>query len=572
MEKEELKSIIEEIKNKTSISEIISNYIKINKAGKNYSALCPFHAEDSPSFYIFPESNTYHCFGCGAHGDLISFVQNYEHVDFIEALKKVSIYAGIPLELNSKVKPPEIIFNENINKIYMDTLLNISAKSKVWDFLKRRGIDENIVREYEIGFSEGKEISEYLKSQKTNENIPFKMGMINKKKEFFSNRIIIPIRNNNGDLAGFSGRTIDNQLGPKYINTPENNYFKKSKLLYLFYKNEKYIKQNDFAIVVEGYFDAISMSNSGFQNTVAVLGTALTEEHSKYLKNATSNIITMFDMDDAGQQATIKTIDNLFKKGFKIAVSLYPAKDPDELVKKKDKVFIAELLKKSYKFHEYIIDVKMKNYDLTNDFAVEKYLEEMAYWYKSFLMNSRYEIAEGFIEKLSETLEKDYSIIKKMLEHKKVKLNKDVYIKENKVITPQNLIKKHNLCQDFIYLWLKYPDYREEIKKFDVNFFEEENIIEFLNIIKETDNISEVLEKTGTQISDMISKAWKMDYKFSAERIFSSLNETYDILLIKKEIQELKQLMKEEKDEKKRSKLISEIFHLYSKLKKHGGK
>ena len=572
MEKEELKSIIEEIKNKTSISEIISNYIKINKAGKNYSALCPFHAEDSPSFYIFPESNTYHCFGCGAHGDLISFVQNYEHVDFIEALKKVSIYAGIPLELNSKVKPPEIIFNENINKIYMDTLLNISAKSKVWEFLKRRGIDENIVREYEIGFSEGKEISEYLKSQKMNENIPFKMGMINKKKEFFSNRIIIPIRNNNGDLAGFSGRTIDNQLGPKYINTPENNYFKKSKLLYLFYKNEKYIKQNDFAIVVEGYFDAISMSNSGFQNTVAVLGTALTEEHSKYLKNATSNIITMFDMDDAGQQATIKTIDNLFKKGFKIAVSLYPAKDPDELVKKKDKVFIAELLKKSYKFHEYIIDVKMKNYDLTNDFAVEKYLEEMAYWYKSFLMNSRYEIAEGFIEKLSETLEKDYSIIKKMLEHKKVKLNKDVYIKENKVITPQNLIKKHNLCQDFIYLWLKYPDYREEIKKFDVNFFEEENIIEFLNIIKETDNISEVLEKSGMQISDMISKAWKMDYKFSAERIFSSLNETYDILLIKKEIQELKQLMKEEKDEKKRSKLISEIFQLYSKLKKHGGK
>ncbi len=572
MEKEELKSIIEEIKNKTSISEIISNYIKINKAGKNYSALCPFHAEDSPSFYIFPESNTYHCFGCGAHGDLISFVQNYEHVDFIEALKKVSIYAGIPLELNSKVKPPEIIFNENINKIYMDTLLNISAKSKVWEFLKRRGIDENIVREYEIGFSEGKEISEYLKSQKMNENIPFKMGMINKKKEFFSNRIIIPIRNNNGDLAGFSGRTIDNQLGPKYINTPENNYFKKSKLLYLFYKNEKYIKQNDFAIVVEGYFDAISMSNSGFQNTVAVLGTALTEEHSKYLKNATSNIITMFDMDDAGQQATIKTIDNLFKKGFKIAVSLYPAKDPDELVKKKDKVFIAELLKKSYKFHEYIIDVKMKNYDLTNDFAVEKYLEEMAYWYKSFLMNSRYEIAEGFIEKLSETLEKDYSIIKKMLEHKKVKLNKDVYIKENKVITSQNLIKKHNLCQDFIYLWLKYPDYREEIKKFDVNFFEEENIIEFLNIIKETDNISEVLEKSGMQISDMISKAWKMDYKFSAERIFSSLNETYDILLIKKEIQELKQLMKEEKDEKKRSKLISEIFQLYSKLKKHGGK
>ena len=572
MEKEELKSIIEEIKNKASISEIISNYIKINKAGKNYSALCPFHAEDSPSFYIFPESNTYHCFGCGAHGDLISFVQNYEHVDFIEALKKVSIYAGITLELNSKVKPPEIIFNENINKIYMDTLLNISAKSKVWEFLKRRGIDENIVREYEIGFSKGNEISEYLKSQKMNENTPFKMGMINKKKEFFSNRIIIPIRNNKGDLAGFSGRTIDNQLGPKYINTSENTYFKKSKLLYLFYKNEKYIKQNDFAIVVEGYFDAISMSNSGFQNTVAVLGTALTEEHSKYLKNATSNIITMFDMDDAGQQATIKTIDNLFKKGFKIAVSLYPAKDPDELVKKKDKVFIAELLKKSYKFHEYIIDVKMRNYDLTNDFAVEKYLEEMAYWYKSFLMNSRYEIAEGFIEKLSETLEKDYSIIKKMLEHKKVKLNKDVYIKENKVITSQNLIKKHNLCQDFIYLWLKYPDYREEIKKFDVNFFEEENIIEFLNIIKETDNISEVLEKSGMQISDMISKAWKMDYKFSAERIFSSLNETYDILLIKKEIQELKQLMKEEKDEKKRSKLISEIFQLYSKLKKHGGK
>jgi DNA primase len=416
----DFKQITEKIKENLKVEDVLSSYINIKKAGKNYTALCPFHAEDTPSFYIFPETQTYHCFGCSAHGDVINFIKEYENLNFIEALKKAASMAGVKLDLDIKSKPKEIELNEAYLKITHENLLNLKRDHRVWKFLNKREINESTIKEFELGFSSGKEVEKSLEESLADKKIASETGLMSNNKEFFYNRLIIPIKDSSGSVVGFAGRAIDEDTKPKYVNTKENKYFKKSKLMYLFDKSKKYILENDMAIITEGFFDAIAMHNSGYKNTVAVLGSNLTKDHAFELMKKTNKVITMFDMDSAGEKATLSAIETLFSRNFQIAVANYDAKDPDELIKKTGKKNLAEVLKKSYKFHEYIIDVNKKHYDLENEFALEQYLKEMARWYKKFEISKRYEIMDSFITKISKDFLKDKELIEKILrEHSK---------------------------------------------------------------------------------------------------------------------------------------------------------
>src|SRR6056297_487043 len=325
------KEITQKIKDNTSSEDVLSSYINVKKAGKNYTALCPFHAEDTPSFYIFPETQTYHCFGCNAHGDVINFIKEYENMSFIEALKKAASIAGVKLDLDIKSKPKEIELNEVYSKITNENLLNLKRDHKVWKFLQKREISENTIREFELGYSSGKEVEKALDESMFEEKMAEDIGLFNNKREFFYNRLIIPIKDSNGQVVGFAGRAVDEDTKPKYVNTKENRFFKKSKIMYLFDKSKKYIQENDMVIITEGFFDAIAMHNSGYKNTVAVLGSTLTKDHAFELMKKTNKVITMFDMDSAGEKATISAIETLFPKNFQIAVAKYEAKDPDDL-------------------------------------------------------------------------------------------------------------------------------------------------------------------------------------------------------------------------------------------------
>lgn len=573
-EKTDIKFIVNELKEKTEINDIISEYINTNKAGKNYSALCPFHAEDTPSFYIFPETKTYHCFGCGEHGDVIKFVEKYENIDFISALKKIASKQGIKIDLEKKTLPIEIYINEEISKIYTNNILQLNRDHVCWKFLKNRGLNELNIKQYELGFSSGNEIKNILKKNKKYLEIYEKNGLIRNNKEFFYNRLIIPIRDNYGRLVGFSGRALDENIKPKYINTPENKYFKKSNILYLYYKNEKIIHQNDFVIIVEGYFDAISMNKIGFENTVAVLGSSLTKEHSITLKKTTNKIITMYDMDSAGKKATIDTIENLYNQGFQIAVAKYDEKDPDELTRKKDKNFIAEILKTSYKFHEYIAETYANKYDLNNEFGAEEYIKEMSIWYKKFSIAGRYEISLGLIKTVSQILNITEQTLKTIFERntKNYQIKNTPY--KQKEITPAQIEReiRNDLGKSFIYLWLKYPEYREIIMKFDPNIIPDKTVKQFIDFIKKDYDLSMILEEGSEELFEIVSKVWKVDYKFKPDRILSALEKTYLRLSVNREIEILRKELKNTKDENQRSLLTSKIIDLYAKIKTHGGK
>lgn len=570
---EDLKLKAEEIKNILKIEDIISSYISIKRAGKNYTALCPFHAEDTPSFYIFPETQTYHCFGCGAHGDAITFIKEYENKSFMDALKKCADMAGVNLDLKSHKKPKEIELNESLNKFYIDRLLNLPSYHKVWEFLKNRNINKDTAEEFEFGYSTGEEIEKVLEDTLIEKEIAVNSGLIKNDRDFFNGRLIIPIRDNNSSLVGFAGRLIENVNSPKYINSQENKYFKKSKILYMYHKTKSIIQKNDFAIITEGYFDAISMYKMGFKNIVAVLGSNLTKDHAFELFKSTNKIITMFDMDKAGEKATISSIDLLFEKGFQVAVANYDAKDPDELTKKHDKKYIAEILKKSYKFHEYIVDVKAKDYDLKNEFAVEEYLKEMAIWYKKIQQSNRFEIMEVFTEKISEKIDREKDFVKKVLIElsKNLKIN-NIKINESKQktqITEKEI--RYDLGKSFIYLWLKFPEYRKKIESVQEDILPENPLREFITSLKEGKELSQIIEDSSEELSQIISEIWKVDYIFEPERIYSKLMKSIDRINILKKIESLKDELKNTEEPYIRANITKDIIKLYSKLKKHGG-
>jgi DNA primase len=567
------RQITEKIKENLSIEDVLSSYINVKKAGKNYTALCPFHAEDTPSFYIFPETQTYHCFGCSAHGDVINFIKEYENLSFVDALKKAASLAGVKLDLDIKTKPKEIELNESYLKITHEKLLSLKKGHKVWRFLEKRGINENTVKEFELGFSSGNEVEKSLDDTLFETKMAVEMGLMNNGKEFFYNRLIIPIKDPKGMIVGFAGRAIDEDTKPKYVNSKENKFFKKSKILYLFDKSKKYIEENDMAIITEGFFDAIAMHNSGYKNTVAVLGSNLTKDHAFELMKKTNKVITMFDMDSAGEKATLSAIDTLFSKNFQIAVANYEAKDPDELIRKTGKKNLAEVLKKSYKFHEYIIDVNKKHYNLDNEFAMEQYLKEMARWYKKFETYKRYEIMDAFITKISKDFLKDKELIEKILrEHSKRLRDSKVIIKQN-THSPQNIEKqiRYDLGKSFIYLWLKYPEYREKIMEIADEEMPENPLREFISLLKEGKKLPEILEASSDELSEIVSEILKVDYSFNPERIMYELEKTFKKIKTNREIEKLKSNLKNEEDYTKRAELTKRIIKLYSKIKNNGG-
>lgn len=570
-----IRKVIDEIKNKVDIVDFVNSYLSLNKKGKNYSALCPFHAEDTPSFYIFPDTQTFHCFGCGAHGDVITFLEKYEQISFLEALKKLGSYAGITVELNQNSVPDEILLNEEVSKLYTNTLLNLPSYSSVWKYLNKRGIDKDLVEEFELGFANGNEVKKVLEENMFDKQIAINNSLILEDKEFFYNRLIIPIRDNSGLLVGFSGRLInENENLPKYINSSENRFFKKSKILYMYYKTKKFIKENDFAIIVEGYFDVISLYKLGFKNTTAILGSSFTKDHALDILKSTNKIITMYDMDEAGKKATLSTIEALYSKDFQIAVAKYPAKDPDELVKKKDKSYIAEILKTSYKFHEFIVDYYAEKYDLSNDFGLEKFLQEMTIWYKKFENAGRLSYLNSFLEVVSEKTLKDKNYIQKIFERASNFINKEpLGLKKNDSFLANNQLSlekgiRYDIAKSYLYLWIKYPQYQNILKDFfNEKDFQDSVIKEFLKLMEENNNLGFILENASPELSNLITEIWEIDYYFDPERILSSLKESIKRFRINRQIEELKNKLHMAEEPSEKTQIVSQIISLYSKLK-----
>ncbi len=330
---------LDDFKSKCDIAKVVSHYVSLEKAGSNYRGLCPFHEEKTPSFYVNPEKGFFHCFGCGAGGDVIEFVKKIENISFIEAVQRVAEICGIdpPAMSNDAFYSKYILLMESVSKAYNDVLLSARGK-RAWNYLtKSRGLDKKDVEKFDLGYApiDSDVVVHEAQKLKIDVETLIKNGLIvrsrnGRLREFFQDRLIFPIRNSSGKVIAFGGRALGEGI-PKYVNSSENKYFSKSRVLYLFNLARYKVKEAGFVMLCEGYMDAIAFHRNGFENACAVLGTGLTKFHLNTLKRVTDNLLLVLDSDSAGMLAMERAAKVLADEGFNVKVLTFDsAKDPDE--------------------------------------------------------------------------------------------------------------------------------------------------------------------------------------------------------------------------------------------------
>lgn len=353
---------MEQIKQRLNIVDVIGSYIKLTKAGANFKACCPFHSEKSPSFYVSPPREIWHCFGCNAGGDLFEFIKQIEGVEFPEALRILADRAGIKLVrqnpefINEKTRLLDLLNDATI--FYQKQL---TGNKPVLEYLWGRGLKSETFKKFSLGFSPEEEggwryLFNYLKSKGYTGEEMEKAGLVIKKNlpagrqgsddyyDRFRGRIMFPLKDGSGRIVGFSGRVFQptpdvgglptSGVGSaKYINTPQTVLYDKSRILYGFDLAKVEIRKQDACILVEGQMDVLMAHQIGTQNTVAVSGTALTSEHLEAIRRLTNNLIMSFDSDEAGVKAGKRSIDLALEKGFEVrALSLVSGKDPADVI------------------------------------------------------------------------------------------------------------------------------------------------------------------------------------------------------------------------------------------------
>lgn len=367
---------IQKVKEQNDIVDVISENVRLKKAGRNYSGLCPFHHEKTPSFSVSQDKQIYKCFGCGEAGNVITFVMKYKNLNFTEALKLLAERANIQIEEEGhktvKKDPHEKLYQVNTEAArYFYSNLKGSKSSK--SYFLGRGITESTIRRFGLGYALDSWVTllKYLKSKGYTELDMFNAGLIikNEKGNYydrFRNRVMFPVFDSKGRVIGFGGRVLDDSK-PKYLNSPETAVFKKGTNLYGLNFSIKNKIENRTIIIVEGYMDCISLHQYGITNVVASLGTALTINQAKLLKRYADRIIISYDADLAGQSATLRGLEILKGEGFDVRVLTVPqGKDPDEYIRSNGRDAFIKLIDNALPFIEYRIKRAKEGIDFNN--------------------------------------------------------------------------------------------------------------------------------------------------------------------------------------------------------------
>lgn len=335
---------VQQIKDRLSIVDVVSQYVKLERAGGSLRARCPFHAERTPSFHVSADRGTYHCFGCGVGGDIFSFVEAIEGLDFKGALKVLAEKAGVEITYE---KPENRDARERLFElletatIFYTSRLNDEAKK----YLKERGLSDGTITNFRVGWAgdSWSEASDYLKTKKFKDSEIIEAGLAKKNErggvtDKFRNRIMFPIADSAGRIVGFSGRIFGENASPeapKYLNSPETPLFHKSRILYGFDRAKQAIRKHNFAVLVEGQMDLLASHEAGWANTVAVSGTAFTTDHASLIKRMTENMVLALDADQAGIKAAGKAARVALQSGMNVKVAQLPAgSDPADLILK----------------------------------------------------------------------------------------------------------------------------------------------------------------------------------------------------------------------------------------------
>lgn len=382
--------VIEKIKEQNDIVDIISENVRLKKSGRNYTGLCPFHNDKSPSFSVSSDKQIYKCFSCGEAGNVITFVMKYKKLTFLEAAKYLADKASIPLEIagqeNNKVlRKKELLYKVNVDaaRYYFASLQKFKTAK---EYFLKRGIKEETIKRFGLGYAQDswKGIINYLRTKGYKNDLLLEAGLISNNEKTgnvydrFRNRVMFPVFDAKGKVIGFGGRVLDDSK-PKYLNSPETMIFQKGVNLYGLNFAVKNGLQEDYIIIVEGYMDLIALHQSGITNVVASLGTALTVNQARLLKRYVSKVIISYDADLAGQTATLRGLEILRNAGFDVKVLTVPeGKDPDEFVRNNGKEAFLRLVKDSLPLIEYKIKKVSEGINLKDGNDLVRYGEKFA--------------------------------------------------------------------------------------------------------------------------------------------------------------------------------------------------
>ena len=531
------KEIIEEVRSRCDIVELVSSYLpELSKRGATYKCCCPFHNEKTPSFTVNQERQIYHCFGCGANGDVFSFVQEYDKLDFLSAVQFLADRTGVKIVYNnSDIKnkdSKDILLNINNDaaSFYHNNLLNSDSGKLCRDYLKKRSLSSDILKEFQIGFSpNGWEelLSKALKKGYKLEDIE-KAGLSAKSNrsgkvkyyDRFRNRLMFPICDTLGRVIGFSGRTLeDKRKEAKYVNSPETLIFHKSSVLFAFDKARKAIVENKLAIVVEGQIDAIRCHSAGLKNVIASQGTALTEQHAKIIKRYADEVVLIFDSDAAGVKAALASSKLFLENELSVMIVALPdGEDPDSLIIKFGIDEFKKLIDEALPALNYLIKEVKKNEDQKTVVGRKRLRNE--------IMN--------FINKCPSESWKEEMIIEasRIINISARSLTKDIEDIKDKKVSEKNNQDLHFVNQDGSLYPLEELDllsyvihYNDEVKSLIINYLPWNLITneDCQSLIKKAINLTPVgIEKDLNNLSENERKCYT-----SAVTIIKDLDDDY---------------------------------------------
>ena len=379
-------AVREQIRAASDIVDVIGSYLPLKRAGANFTALCPFHKEKSPSFNVNPHKQIFHCFGCHKGGDVFTFVKEYENIGFMDAVRRLAERAKIPLEFENSpgeqesrhLKDQLLDIHEQLTTRWQNCLASEAAGQLARDYLAQRGVSEEAIKLFRIGAAPESwdDTVNWAKSKKFDLATVEQAGLIIKKEDTgrqydrFRGRLMFPICNEQGRVVGFSGRILSgDEKSAKYVNSPETPIFTKSKIFFGLDKSKRAILDAGYAIICEGQLDLIACFMAGVQNIVAPQGTAFTDQHARILKRYTNEVVLCFDSDNAGQNAIVRSLDHLLAAELAVRVAVVPAPhDPDSFIKASGGEAFRALVEGAEGFFDYLL----KRLMATNDAATDK--------------------------------------------------------------------------------------------------------------------------------------------------------------------------------------------------------
>ena len=570
---------INEIRNSVNIVDVISSYIPLTPKGKNYFGVCPFHDDTNPSMSVSPSRQIYKCFSCGATGTVFKFIMDYENISFMEAVKKVADLGGIAVNIGKVHKKKT---NTELHQIYDLSLkfyinnLNTAQGREAKEYLNKRNISEDIIKEFQIGLALKKDTLSKILIKKFKPEDVLKSGLVGKNDygyyDLFYERIMFPLYDLDGNPVAYSGRIYNRQDNSKYFNTIETEIFKKGELLYNYHRAKDEARRKNKVLIMEGFMDVIRAYTIGVKNVVATMGTAVTEVQANLIKRMAKEIILCFDGDEAGAKATMSCSNELLKIGVTPKViRLEDNLDPDEYIQKYGKEAFQKKIDNPINIMDFKLSYLKKGKDLTSSVDGAKYISELI----TELNKIDDEILKDLtIKKVATEMDIDEDLIRKHLEKKEIK-----QIKPKKTGTKVLTTKYEKAESGLVYYMLKSPEvitmynnkvtyipnkeYRmlaREISSFYKNFgFINE--ADFIDYINEADFID--YNECKSEIMETISKINKSNTKetYTLEEIEDYINVIRDYN-VKEEIKRLTNKMKNLTDPLDKAKIAEEIVGL----------